>query len=283
MLGLFLLGALALSPQTDTTFAVRPGGTVAAETWGGRVQVRSWDQARMRVRAQHAADVEIEIEVEGSTVRIDASGRYGHAAAVTLEITVPRQFGAQIEGVQVEADVADLAGDVSIETVQGAVRIRNVTGRIAASSTQGLVTVTGSHGTLTVETVNDGIEIMNHEGEITAEGVNGAVTLTGIRSGSVLAETMNGDIRFDGEIRDGGRYRFETHNGDLIVAVPAGTNASVSIDTYNGEVEADFPIQLRSSRDRQSVTFDIGRGGARLELSSFGGAIRLRTSPAGRR
>jgi DUF4097 and DUF4098 domain-containing protein YvlB len=284
MLAMFLLGALTLgSQQTDTTFAVRPGGTVIAEAWGGRVNVRSWDQARMRVQARHPADVEIEIEVDGSTVHIDAQARRGRAADVDLDITVPRRFGAEIEGVQIEVDVADLEGDVSVETVQGAVRIANVSGRIAANSTQGLVTTTGSRGSLMAETVNDGIRITDHEGEITAETVNGPVTLTGIRSASVTAETMNGEIRFDGEIREAGRYRFETHNGDLVVAVPQGTNATVSIETYSGNVEADFPIQFRGSRDWQNVSFDIGRGGARLELSSFGGAIRLRSSATGRR
>ena len=74
MIRMFLLGALALSPQqTDTTFAVRAGGTVDIENFSGRVTVRSWDQSRMRVRAQHSANVEIDIETEGSAVRIDAS------------------------------------------------------------------------------------------------------------------------------------------------------------------------------------------------------------------
>jgi DUF4097 and DUF4098 domain-containing protein YvlB len=282
MLAMLMAGALALGPQqTDTTFAIRPGGAVVTETWSGRVRVRSWDQDRIRVRARYPSDVEIEIEVEGATVRIDASGRRGPARDVDL--TVPRRFGVTIEGVMVEVDVADLEGDVSAETVQGPIRIANVAGRIAASSTQGLVDVSGSRGSLEAENVNESIRITNHEGDIAADAVNGAVTLTGIRSSSVAAETMNGEVRFEGEIRDGGRYRFASHNGDLTVAVPAGSNASVSIETFSGEVEADFPIQLRGARDRRSMTFDIGRGGARLELSSFGGAIRLRSPAASRR
>lgn len=283
MIGMFLLSALALSPQqTDTTFSVRAGGTLALETWGGTVQVRSWDQARMRIRAQHPSDIEIEIDTDGAVVRVEANGRRGPARSVTFEITVPRRFGVQVEGVQLEADVAGIEGDVTVETVQGQVRIQDVVGRIAASSTNGMVTVSGSRGALLAETVNDGIRVTNHEGSITAEAVNGAVTLTGIRAGTVMAETTNGEIRFDGEIREGGRYHFETHNGDLTIAVPRGTNASVSVDTYNGQVEADFPIQLRGTRDRQSVTFDIGAGGARIELSSFGGAIRLRSTGGAR-
>jgi DUF4097 and DUF4098 domain-containing protein YvlB len=284
MIRMFLLGALALSPQqTDTTFAVRAGGTVDIENFSGRVTVRSWDQARMRVRAQHPANVEIEIESEASGVRIDASSWRGNARDVAFDITVPRRFGVDIEGVMLEVDVQGLEGDLSVETVQGAIRIQDVAGDISASSTDGLITVTDTRGHLEVESVNEGIRITNHQGEASAEAVNGPVTLTGMRATQVVVESMNGEIRFAGEIAAGGRYQLESHNGDLTVEVPRGTNASVSIDTYNGEIEADFPIQLRSTRNRKSVTFDIGAGGARLELSSFGGAIRLRTAAAGGR
>ena len=282
MLATLLVGALALSPQqTDTTFTVRPGGTVVTEAWAGSIRVRSWDQDRIRVRAQRPSD--LDIRVDGTTVRIDARSGRDRARAVDLDITVPRRFGVRAEGVQFDADIADLQGDVSIETVQGQVRIANVAGRITANSTQGRVEIAGSRGSLKAENVNENIRITDHEGDIAATAVNGPVVLAGIRSGSVAAETMNGEVRFDGEIRDGGRYHFETHNGDVTVAVPGGANASVFIETWSGEIEADFPIQLRGTRTRQSLTFDIGRGGARLELSSFGGAIRLRSSAAGRR
>jgi DUF4097 and DUF4098 domain-containing protein YvlB len=104
--------------------------------------------------------------------------------------------------------------------------------------------------------------------------------MSGIRSGDVSVETTNGRITFAGEIRDDGRYHFESHNGDLVIDVPTGANATVSIDTYNGEIEADFPVQLSGTRNRRSVTFDIGAGGARMDLSTFGGTIRLRRAGA---
>lgn len=285
MFPLFLAGVLALSPQqqTDTTFAVRAGGTLQLEMFSGKVRVRSWDQDRMRVRATHEPGVRIRIERDGSTVQVDPAARRGLARDIDLEITVPRRFGADIEGVMLEADVADLEGDVTIETVQGPITIRNVAGLVDANCTNGLVTIEGTRGSLTAETVNDGIRITDHDGEIDAEAINAAVTMSGIRSGNVSVETTNGEIRYDGEIRDDGRYHFESHNGDLVISVPAGANANVSVDTFNGEIEADFPIQLSGTRNRKSVTFDIGKGGARMDLSSFGGTIRLRQAGTGRR
>jgi DUF4097 and DUF4098 domain-containing protein YvlB len=278
MFPLFLAGVLALAPQqqTDTTFAVRAGGTVQLEMFSGKVRVRSWDQDRMRVRATHEAGVRIRIEREGTTIQVDPSARRGLARDIDIEITVPRRFGADIEGVMLEADVADLEGDVSIETVQGPITVRNVAGLVDASCTNGSITIDGTRGSLSAESVNEAIRITGHDGEISAEAINAPVVLSGIHSGNVSVETTNGEIRFAGEIRDDGRYHFESHNGDLVIDVPTGANATVSVDTYNGEIEADFPIQLSGTRNRKSVTFDIGKGGARVDLSSFGGTIRLR-------
>lgn len=277
MIRMFLLGALAISPQQiDTTFAVRAGGTVEIDNWAGRVQVRSWDASRMRVQARRPADTEIEIDIDGSTVRIGVHRRRGGPEPVSVEITVPRRYGVVIAGVQTEADIAGLEGDVSVTTVMGAVRIGNVTGRITAHSTQGRVTVERSRGPVAAESVNDGVSISNHEGDLSAEAINGPVILEAIRSSSVAAVTTNGEIRFDGEIRSGGRYRLTSHNGSMYVGVPDGADATFSIHTYNGEIEADFPIQLRETRNRRSVTFEVGDGGARVELASFGGTIHLR-------
>lgn len=281
---IILAGMLALSPQqVDTSFTVRAGGTLQLDNWAGRVQVRSWDQTRMRVRTTRTTETEIEIEVEGATVRIDVNPRRGHAQPVDFEITVPRRFGLEIDGVNMEADVQGLEGDVTIETVNGAVSIRNVTGRIDAQSTQGLVTVADSRGRLSAETVNDGIRVTNHEGDITVEAINGPVFLQSIRASSVDATTTNGEIRYDGEVRGEGRYSLASHNGDLTFAMPAGAGATFSVDTFNGEIDADFPIELRGTRDRRSMTFTVGDGGARVELASFGGMIHLRTSASGRR
>lgn len=277
MIRMFLLGALAISPQqTDTTFAVRAGGMVEINNFAGRVHVRSWDDSRMRVRARKPAGTEVEIDIGGSNVEIDVHANRGQAGPVSLEITVPRRYDVAIDGVQMEADVADVEGDVSVTTVMGAVRISNVQGRVDAHSTQGLVTVEDSRGRLTAESVNDGVQVRNHEGDVNAEAINGPVILESIRSSNLAAVTTNGEIRFDGEMRGDGRYRLTSHNGNMIVGVPDDADATFSIDTYNGEIEADFPIQLRGTRNRRSVTFEVGSGGARVELASFGGTIHLR-------
>jgi DUF4097 and DUF4098 domain-containing protein YvlB len=104
--------------------------------------------------------------------------------------------------------------------------------------------------------------------------VNGEIRLERITSPSVEGATVNGEIVYDGTIQDNGRYWFNTHNGDLVVSVPRNANVTVSVSTFNGEFESDFPVTLTGTRGKR-FNFTLGGGSARLELESFGGTIRL--------
>ena len=85
---------------------------------------------------------------------------------------------------------------------------------------------------------------------------------------------MNGDITYDGTIKDGGRYRFATHDGSLRVSVPEKSNVAVSVSTFNGEFNSCFPVQL-TGKAKHRFNFTIGSGSARLELESFDGDIKI--------
>jgi DUF4097 and DUF4098 domain-containing protein YvlB len=278
MISALMTAALAVTlQQTDTTFAVRPNGHLDLENYnGGRVQIRSWERNELRIRARHGRGVQIEINREGSQVSVEPESRRGLPGSVDFDISVPRSFNISFDAITSEVDIADINGDIEAETVNGNILIAGITGRIAASSIEGTVTVRDSRGVVAAETVNRTVEIVNHQGDVDASTVNGSVILRGIRSNDVNAETVNGSVQYDGDFRDGGSYDLSTHNGTIVVSIPEGTGATVTVETFQGEIESDFPISLRNSRRQDRTTFNIGEGGARLHLSSFGGNIRLR-------
>ena len=86
---------------------------------------------------------------------------------------------------------------------------------------------------------------------------------------------MDGDVTYDGSIRDDGRYKLTTHDGDVMVSIAAGTNATIEVATFDGEFVADFPIQITGAQGSRKFSFVIGDGSARLELHSFDGNIEL--------
>jgi hypothetical protein len=275
---------LALAPQQpfDTTFAVRSAGTLRLDNRQGSIAVDSWERDEVRVRARTAGNTRVRLDREGSIVELDASGRRGPAGTADWEITVPRRFDVEIDAFNSNIQVTGVEGDVQAETTNGSIVLTAIRGRINAESTQGRITIRDSRGELHAETVNQGIDVSGHDGEIHAETVNGGIQMDGIRSASVDAETVNGNVQYDGEIRDGGRYALSTHNGAIVLFVPTAANADVTVETFRGEIDSEFPIRIQGGTgSRRHLEFTIGSGGARIELASFGGSVRLRRPARG--
>jgi DUF4097 and DUF4098 domain-containing protein YvlB len=76
-------------------------------------------------------------------------------------------------------------------------------------------------------------------------------------------------------VRDDGSYRLSTHNGDVTVSVPGSISATVTVSTFSGDFESDFPVTLAGARQGKRFTFTLGSGKATMELESFQGSIRL--------
>jgi hypothetical protein len=114
-------------------------------------------------------------------------------------------------------------------------------------------------------------------GDVTAETTNGDIVIENAQTTSMEVSTVNGDIAFNGTIRDSGTYRLGTHSGDLRVGLGGVANATVFVRTFQGDFAADFPIQLPEGQTARSgskrFNFTLGSGSARIELQSFNGDI----------
>lgn len=276
--------ALAAPPAAfDTTFGIPSGARVEIDNFAGSVIVRTWDRDAVRVVANRAMpDRRIRIRSAGAVVRIDSESQPGHLRTVDYEITIPASAPVRISGPYNDVAIEGAGADISVETVQGDIRVRGGNGQVTLRSVEGKVSLERARGRITLAAVNSGVSASEIEGDISASTVNGDVRLAAIRSGDVSASTVNGTLSYDGTIRDQGRYAFTTHNGDLILIVPDGANAAISISTYNGRVESAFPVTLTQVRGGQRLHFTIGSGSAQIELESFNGVVHLRR-PGGAR
>jgi DUF4097 and DUF4098 domain-containing protein YvlB len=279
MTATLLVGLLAASmgqQQTDTTFSVRSGSRIEIETFGGSITVRSWNRDEVRVQAQHSRREIVDIDARGSSVRIEAEGHMGVAKDVRFTLTVPRSAHIEASGVQTDIDIEGVTGDVDAETVQGNIRVVGGA-RLKLESVEGDVIIAGSRGRVQASTVNRGIQVRDVVGDLDLETVNGPIIVQKVQATSVDASTVNGRIVYDGTLRDGGDYSLATHNGQIWLTVPSGTNASISVSTFNGELDTTFDIpQFGSNATRRSFNFVLGSGKARIDLETFGGDINLR-------
>lgn len=284
MLLFTLVGALlAGMPQqqqfdTDTTVSVSAGTRLSLENVGGEVTIRAWDRNQVRIQATHSSRTRVGIRVSESVLRLTPQGSRGMGAMggmVDYVLTVPAAMDIQLGGMFADVSIEGTRGSVSVNTVEGNISVKGGAGTLELATVNGKITVEGANARLNVRAVSEDIELTNVQGEIQAETVSGDVTLTRIDGRRVEAQTVSGDVRFDGTLRPDGTYSLLTHSGDVIVAIPE--NASILIQTAvaNGEVSASFelPASERSSRRRQQ--FRLGSASATLELETFSGDIRL--------
>lgn len=245
----WIFAALLALPMTLTadvedteemTFEVNPGARISLENINGDIDITAGSAGEVKVIARKKAgtqeyldDMEIVTDADADYVRIETRhpkreggwfnwGSDG-SGSVSYELSVPPD---------VELD--------SIETVNGDVRIRAVTGTVKAS------------------TVNGGLDVENLAADVNLETVNGKITAA-----------------FDA-LGAGQRVNAEAVNGRIVILLPADAGARVTAETVNGSIDADdFGLEPEKGFVGRDLSGDIGDGGARLSLDTVNGSITI--------
>ena len=273
-----LLAALAVAPQqqTDTTLAVAADGRLEIHNvMDGSVTIRTWDQARARIVARYDGDNAVEVRYSGSTLSVRVRPERLSDESTEFEITIPDRMSVEANGIEMEFVAEGIGGNISINAVEGGIEVGGGRGNISLNTVEGGVILDGAEGNIALNCVDGDVSVTRSSGVISVQTVDGNITLAGITSDNVEVNTVEGDLLYRGTIRDDGRYYLSTHDGDITVTVPEGTNARVSVSTFSGDLEADFPITLSGDMGHRNFSFTLGTGKALLEISTFDGTIEL--------
>lgn len=137
---------------------------------------------------------------------------------------------------------------------------------------------TGSAYDYRLTSVSGEVEISGVGGKFKASSVSGNVKIQDV-SGSVTASSVSGDVKVDiAQLRDNDDLELSSVSGDVRVGVPAGLDADVRMNTFSGDVEADFPLMIEGKQRRfgGGISGQIGRGGRTLAMKSVSGNLSLR-------
>jgi DUF4097 and DUF4098 domain-containing protein YvlB len=286
-----LLTLIAVLPMqsADTTVAVTDGMRLDLRNPYGEIRVSTWNRNEVRLSTESSQDAQFEIERSGSVIRVrmvrlEPRGRGRSPRAVRIRgddqlikvmVTVPEYLDVQLQGVDTDIFVNDVGGDVTAETVEGTIEVVGGNGFISVENQEEPIRVTGARGRVEVAAGDGDVFIRDVTGELTVEAVDGNIDLRGIAATSCEANTVDGNVVYQGTIADNGRYAFTTHDGDVTLLLPSGANATVSVTNYDGVFETAFPVVLRGSSNKV-FQFVLGSGQASVELAAFHGDIFLR-------
>lgn len=124
-------------------------------------------------------------------------------------------------------------------------------------------------GNLSVSNIRSGLV----RARISSEG---AITLTNIESGAVSAENVIGDIFFDGEIIEGGNYRFSSMSGNINLRIPFNSSFRVvatAPSTRNISFGSCANANMNFLGDGRRIVGRCGDGSATMTVTNQRGSI----------
>jgi DUF4097 and DUF4098 domain-containing protein YvlB len=212
------------------------GGVITVDPGrNGAVAIEGWDrdsvEVHARIQAEGATDAEaaalgeaIKIAAAGTTIAAEGpdAGRR-QSWSVSFVVYAPRR------------------SDLKLDTYNGPIGVRDVTGRM------------------------------------TLTAYNGPISLAGV-GGDVRARTTNGplDIELVGAHWDGAGLDAETTNGPVNLAIPDNYSAQLEFGTVNGPMTVGFPLTVTiQGRVGRRISTRLGSGGAPIRLVTTNGPVEI--------
>lgn len=232
-------------------------------TWNGAVGSGSWVTLR---------NLNGPVRIEGSDgrqVEVRATKRWRRGDPEEVEIRVTR-YGSNDDDVLVCAIWGNATCDENgYRTERGNRGDRNndVSVEFVVRVPRGVNVAPG--------TVNGTVRVDDVTGEVRASTVNGAVEARSL-GGPVTASTVNGDVNVQMSTVGDRDLRFNTVNGSVTVALPDRLDADVEMNTVNGHLQADYPLTLSGRINPRHMRGTIGNGGRRITFTTVNGSVTLK-------
>jgi DUF4097 and DUF4098 domain-containing protein YvlB len=259
--------ASARQLQKKSRVGERP--IVSIHSPNGTIAVKAWTKSEVLVIADLASSL-TDVGAEQNLDRIDISTRQlrdnvsPDDLRVDYQVNVPENAELQIHDDSGLVSVANVLGDMNIESVAAGVDLQDVAGY------------------LTVKTVAGSFSCLRCAGRIEANSISGNFRFVDTRSKHVRAQTSTGNILYSGEFLPDGEYRLRNYSGVIELRFAPGDSFDLSATSLKGKVNNEAKlIPLRHSyhspvREGNALIGSYNTAGrARVDLGSFDGTINV--------
>ena len=279
------------------TEALAKDGKVYLANISGDIAVMTWKEDQVKIEAlkvseastlekakENAALVPIEVTSGAGVLRIETKyperrGFWGNNSinvSVSYKLWIPEKASI---------DVNSVSGDVHLDPLGGAAKVRSVSGNVDVlgaagadvSVTSGDLTVANIVGDAYIKTISGTVKATKVQGSVETESVSGDLDLKDVSEArNVTGKTISGDITYVGTILAGGNYELTAHSGNVVMHIPANSSFDLEAGTFSGVIDSDFEIQVEGKISPKEVHGTVNKGGARIRAKSFSGNVEIR-------
>jgi DUF4097 and DUF4098 domain-containing protein YvlB len=276
--------------RIDSTFAVGRNAWVDVSINSGMVIITGWTKPEARVTGRIESGT-IEADLSSTRVGVFARpdrnrNRNSRPGESHFEINVPIGTRVMVTSSGGDIRVLGTLAEVQATASGGDIEVVDASDRISVQTVGGDIRVEKARGRTDIGTTGGDVELYDIVGPLTVRSVSSDLVVRRVESSDVRINTTSGDITYEGTVEPKGVYDINAHSGDVVFTIPTGTGASLSLQTYNGDIDNAFPMTLMPGsnigRRRGRMEFDIGGGGARISVVTFSGDITIARGPAPR-
>ncbi|MDN4502348.1 DUF4097 family beta strand repeat-containing protein [Alteromonadaceae bacterium BrNp21-10] len=302
---LFSLHLMA-AQQVDETIDADAQGYVEIKNTSGEITVKIWEKTQVRVvgRLDELAEKLI-FERNGNQILIQVkvpknshSHNYRKENGDDLTVYLPAQSHVSYTSVNSDFIANDYSGGTDISLVNGDVSLSNLQGRIKVNIVNGDIRSRGLIGDITLETVNGDINDSKSAGtrlalqtvngdmqsnssiaDVVLESVNGdmKVGLSAVKNAEV--KTVNGEVRLNMGLMENAEVHANSVSGRIYLGFVGKVSARFNVEAHAGgniiNDLTDDQVQRNKYGPRRWLSFNVGDGAARVEVSTVSGKVTL--------
>ena len=285
-----LLSASAARGQTriDIHRAATPTASVRLSGAFSSLRITGWDNDSIAITGNIGAGSRFDGgpldavgPVRGIKFYLEAPNE-ASVAGNKLEMRVPRGARVWIKGASADVEAQGVTGGLDLNIVGGSVKVNGKPRELIVESMDGSVSFSGEAEFAKIKTATGDVTYDGTGQDLTLTTVSGGITITGrgdpIDRGRL--ETVTGPIIFAADVRRTGDLRIDTHSGAIEMRLAPRADVEIDAQTITGTIENRWnhgrPLVGREGRGMELGT-SSGTGGARVQVRSFKGNLRLVT------
>jgi hypothetical protein len=279
---------------TERSIAVASNVNFTLCVTEGNLKINGWNRDEVRVFVEGGSKFSFKVvdrAADGKPVWIslvNTTPKPGTSECIwggAVEIDVPVGTSLNLTSKAIQASI-DSVRKAAIKTAGGDISVRNIKEGVTASTYQGDVTLEESWGPVDVETTTGNIVVVDSGpsdvGDTFKARTNGgAVSLTRVTHRQQDVSSISGSVFFNGELKNGGSYGFNTTNGTIRLLLPLSTACRLAATFTSGSFASELPFQVETENispgDLKSIVAKVGPGGdALLKLTTAQGLIGIK-------